>query len=45
MPHSESSGLLVKCNTEMKYCLFIKRIVFGKLNTFTKIKNKHTLTA
>lgn len=45
MPHSESSGLLVKCNTEMKYCLVIKRTVFGKLNTFTKIKNKHTLTA
>lgn len=45
MSHSESSGLLVKCNTEMKYCLVIKRTVFGKLNTFTKIKNKHTLTA
>lgn len=45
-PHSKSSGFVVKCNTGMEYCLFIKiRIVVGKLNTFKKMKNKHTLTA
>lgn len=39
MPHSKSSGFLVKHNTEMEYCLFIEiRNVFGKLHNCKKWK-------
>lgn len=42
----KKGNFLVKCNLEMEHCLFMKiRNVFGKLNIFYRVKNKHHLTA
>lgn len=42
----KKGNFLVKCNLEMEHCLFMKiRNVFGKLNIFYRVKNKHLLTA